>query len=339
MVSKEYIEGKLWVYFGKQYKIEEIEELKWKHNYIIKLKAKNGTLYILKIRPLIDKELKAEKLNNEISNVFERLKNNPPYHLCRVIDYKIDDNNLLWLLMDYIDGKELKHYHKSITHENEESFINFLKTKSKRDIIEIVKQILKALKDLHKMGLLYQDLKVEQIIIDEGNNNAYLIDPDSIILKGGLCAKEGGTWHSESNYNPDETEYTELTDIFAAGTVFYELATGKQPRPEYYPIDTVGIEGEIRKIIDRMVASSPLKRYQTIEDIINDLQSLEGVITDLDGPFKYPSVYKPSYHEIPEPITPPTPAPSIPLSSNVGLIRYFDANEEIAIKLKLTMSY
>ena len=88
-----------------------------------------------------------------------------------------------------------------------------------------------------------------------------------------------------------------------------------------------------------------LEAVKDIKAAINGINGMAKklVITDLDEPFKYPSVYKPSYHEIPEPITPPTPAPSIPLSSNAGpsiplssnagLIRYFDANEEIAIKL------
>ncbi|CAD8116639.1 unnamed protein product [Paramecium primaurelia] len=91
---------------------------------------------------------------------------------------------------------------------------------SKELILTIFQSILKALEYLHSQNKLHKNLKTQNILVDHEG---------TILISDILIQSQ----YSLSNYSAPETfvyaDYSEASDIWSAGCIFYELLTQKQP--------------------------------------------------------------------------------------------------------------
>ncbi|MEO0126632.1 MAG: UvrD-helicase domain-containing protein [candidate division WOR-3 bacterium] len=167
--------------------------------------------------------------------------------------YNIDFiENKFVLVMEYIKGKTLREIIKEGGIEINE-FLN------------IAQQILDGISYAHKTGVLHRDLKPENILITE-NNTIKITDFGlaRFLKTGSIAASTAGT----PIYMAPEVwsgKFSEKSDIWSIGVIFYELLTGIPP---FLDDNLDGLKKKIEKsklLIPSMVRPN-LPGY--LEDII-----------------------------------------------------------------------
>jgi WD40 repeat protein/serine/threonine protein kinase/DNA-binding XRE family transcriptional regulator len=163
-------------------------------------------------------------------------------------------------------------------------------------VLRIVEQLGSALSAAHRAGVVHRDLKPANVLLDE-DNNAYLADFG--------IAKNLSNFSSETQADmvigsPDYISPEQIrsefirpqTDIYALGVMLYELLTGTVPFRGPTPFDVmhqhlstplpplsasrVGLPGALDDIIKHATAKDPIQRYETVEEMLNDLRGSLG---------------------------------------------------------------
>jgi WD40 repeat protein len=138
-----------------------------------------------------------------------------------------------------------------------------------RDCLETSLALALALAGLHKHGLVHRDIKPSNIVFVNGIPKLADI---------GLVAVAGArTFVGTDGYLPPEGPGTVAADVFGLGRVMYEMMTGLD-RSEFPKLPT-GFDGfedhdglvELNKVILRAAAEDLGSRYQTAEELHEDL--------------------------------------------------------------------
>ena len=143
--------------------------------------------------------------------------------------------------------------------------------------LEIVLQVAYALCHLHTHDIIHRDLKPDNILITE-EGEVKVIDfgiagLHTLRKEEKLKAEKDmlGTPHYMS---PEQKEgaskATFVSDIYSLGVITYELAIGKL---SFGVINTTFLPKNLRKIVEKAIASSPKERYSDIVDFITDLSA------------------------------------------------------------------
>ena len=163
-------------------------------------------------------------------------------------------------------------------------------------VLDWGKQLATVLAYLHKNGVVHRDLKPENIIITN-DDKLKIVDFGSAMLQGARRL----TWRhlSDSTGTPDYMSPEQIqgergdarSDIYAWGVMMYELLTDhvpfegdnwlavmaghmqRTPKPIHALRHDVppALEAVVMKAMRRM----PDNRYQSADDIVNDLEKLE----------------------------------------------------------------
>jgi len=122
--------------------------------------------------------------------------------------------------MDFINGGELFH-HLSIEKRFSEERARFY-----------VAEIVSGMEYLHKAGVIYRDLKPENLLL---NGQGHIVMTDFGLSKEGLHAKDArtATFCGTPEYLAPEIikgdNYTKAIDWWSVGTLLYEMLTGLPP--------------------------------------------------------------------------------------------------------------
>jgi hypothetical protein len=159
------------------------------------------------------------------------------------------------------------------------------------DAVRIMTGIAEGLSYAHACGIIHRDIKPQNILITPDGTPKITDWGMSKVI--GTCIIPTLTGFSLSYAAPEQVapgkfgETDERTDIYQVGTVFYELVTGqilhpgddlvavsteivsRQPiSPSEYNSDAAPLDS----IILKCLATSPADRYQTVKELIADLQ-------------------------------------------------------------------
>lgn len=177
------------------------------------------------------------------------------------------------IVMDYIEGSNLENYVKNNG------------PMSQKTAIIVLRQIMDVLMYLHSQEppVIYRDLKPANImadkkmrlhLIDFGTARRYKTENnnDTIALgTPGYAAPEQLMGCGQSDTR---------TDIYSLGATIYYLVTGidiGKPPFEAMPVNTVrgGISAGFADIIEKCLQKNPRKRYQSISEMIRELDMVE----------------------------------------------------------------
>lgn len=179
--------------------------------------------------------------------------------------YEVIENDDKWIIIEeYINGVTLEDYMmgEPLLEENAE---------------KTARQVCKALLELHCATpmIVYRDLKTENIMItSEGTVKLIDFDISRSFQEG---KKRDTILLGTAEYAaPEQFGYFQTdnrTDIYAFGILFNYMLTGK------YPIDSV-TEGKYESMIQKCIELEPSKRYQRVEEILEELGGEENELED-----------------------------------------------------------
>lgn len=202
-----------------------------------------------------------------------RRLNNP-----HVLTIKTDDRKrqCLYYVTEYIEGQSLRQW----MHDNPNP--------SLIEVRDIAEQITKGLRAFHRMEMIHQDLKPENIMIDQ-EGTVKIIDFGSTKIAG--IEEISSPIDRESvrgteNYTAPEhlhgIKATNRADIFSLGVIVYEMLTGKLPyksggltnKARAYQ-SSRNHRQDIPHWLDMALAKSvrfdPGKRYPALSEFIHDI--------------------------------------------------------------------
>ncbi|HEX4900971.1 MAG TPA: protein kinase, partial [Pyrinomonadaceae bacterium] len=223
-------------------------------------------------------------------------------HIAHIYDYGETEDHEPYIVMELIKGETLSD----------------LIVKGKLTIpraIEIIKQVGEALGEAHRHGIIHRDIKPQNVAINERGSVKVLdfglakqLDPDPSNVddsnQGTLLTmqtREGMIVGTPLYLSPEQAMGVEVdtrSDLFALGSLLYECIAGKPPfdarspaeicakiiRDDPTPPSTLNpdVPKELDRIVLKGLAKKPQARYQTAEEMIDDLESTHSRIVGLD---------------------------------------------------------
>ncbi len=191
---------------------------------VYKVKRKDGKIIALKVMNVSKTVINI--INKEVLFLKELSINDcHPFIVCYYNSFYSKDNKRIFIEMEYIDGIEMFDF-----------VVNSANTKSNilyRLLVLIAKDIAEGLKYIHSKGIIHNDIKLENIIIENVSNIPKIIDfglACNMKSDRDYCKSRSGS----PNYIPPEAliiphkRYT-ASDMWALGIVLYVGAMGFYP--------------------------------------------------------------------------------------------------------------
>src|SRR5919205_2851241 len=208
-----------------------------------------------------------------------------------------EDDGTPYIAMEYVEGQTLRDKIKN----------NGLQLK---ETLDIAIQIAAGLARAHASGIIHRDLKPENLmlsrdgyakILDFGlaklvaeRERALVADSEQKTLIRGV-ETESGTLMGTVNYMAPEQllgqRVDRRCDVFSFGVVLTEMLTGTAPFVHDSRIDTmhailhrdpsfpsggrVELPFELQRILARALAKTPKDRYQTINELADELKAIK----------------------------------------------------------------
>jgi len=223
-----------------------------------------------------------------------------------VFDFGRTKSGSLYLVMEYVDGDDLA---KVIDKEGPMPFGR---------VAFLCAQVAGSVADAHAAGIVHRDLKPENIVITEGRDGetAKVLDFGLAKLFEGTVEAQvtsSGTIVGTPYYmSPEQIQGQELdgrSDVYAIGAIMYECVVGKPPFEALNPLGVLSqhlsekpirpsarsplsVPAEADEIIMRCLEKDPDHRYQTAEDLRQDL--IEYLTTVGSGDWRLSAVGQPA---------------------------------------------
>lgn len=186
----------------------------------------------------------------------------------------------LYTAVEYIHGRTLQQWMQ----ENPKATLTQVRGS--------IDQIARGLRKMHRMEMIHQDLKPDNVIIDK-NNTLIIIDFGSTKVSG-LAEIQSIVEHSQlvgtANYSAPEYfkeggQGSNRSDIYSLGVIAYEMFTGKLPYGEVSPERAAkktfsytsarehnpSVPKWVDLAIRKAVNPNPEKRYGLLSEFVADL--------------------------------------------------------------------
>lgn len=194
-----------------------------------------------------------------------------------------EDGKVHYIVMEYVDGKNLKEIIQS-----EGSLEEYT-------ALDITKQIAQALSAAHRSGIIHRDIKPHNILISKDGRLVKVADFGiAKAVSSSTMTNMGSVIGSVHYISPEQAKGKHLTsnaDLYSLGIVLYEMILGRVPFSGDSPIsialkhinenisfseeDAVNIPKSVRTIIGKLTEKNPENRYQTAEELIEDIDFVE----------------------------------------------------------------
>ena len=214
-------------------------------------------------------------------------------NIVKVFDFGMDNDNDLFLIMDFVDGMSLQ------------QIVDRKGPLPLSDVVEIICQVSEALEHAHLKGVIHRDIKPSNIMMSHGANGDFQIKlVDFGIAK--IMAEDNGFVSGGNSVltplysSPEQISNSKLdtrADIYSLGCVMYFLLTGEPPFRGQSLLDTLdmhlnserpGLSGkeclppEVEQVIEKALSINPRDRYQNIPEFQEDLDYLASIKSHVD---------------------------------------------------------
>jgi len=194
------------------------------------------------------------------------------------------ENDQWYIVMEYIDGPNLS------------DLIQKKKGLSVFDSTSILKQLLRAIGHAHQANIIHRDIKPNNIMINSDGVvkiTDFGLSKDQSVSRHTVTVQSGGTLYYMSPEHVKGFSFTDKrSDIYSIGMTFYEMITGNVPfqnmetdfdiresivrkdfiKPSHF---NPKIPKPLEMIIMKSIAKKPDDRYQSAEEMMEDVQRFE----------------------------------------------------------------
>jgi len=189
-----------------------------------------------------------------------------------------------YFVMEYVDGDTV--YDRILKH----------KRLSEKEAIDIVRQVAEALQHAHSKGFIHRDIKPKNIMLSsDGTVKLADLGLARAVTDKEAAEAEAGRAYGTPYYISPEQIRGELSidgraDIYGLGATFYHMVVGKVPfegknpssvmhkhlKQKLTPPDHANprVSAITAQVIEMMMNKSRKQRYQTVADLIVDLDRI-----------------------------------------------------------------
>lgn len=191
-----------------------------------------------------------------------------------------EENGMQYLVMEYVEGMDLKAYikqHFPIPYQ---------------EVINIMEQVLSAVEVAHEHNIIHRDLKPQNILIDQ-HGNAKITDFGIAVALSEHTLTQTNTVLGSVHYlSPEQARggmATKRSDIYSLGIILYELLTGTVPFkgetavsiaikhfqsevPSVREFDP-RIPQALENVVLKATTKRPENRYGTVQEMAEDLET------------------------------------------------------------------
>jgi serine/threonine protein phosphatase PrpC len=200
-------------------------------------------------------------------------------HLIKLYERDQRPQSCLYSVVEYIEGQTLRQW--MLDHPDP----------SIPQVRATVDQIARGLRAMHRLEMLHQDLKPDNVLIDQ-NNTLKIIDFGSTRIAG-LMELQSVLQHNHivgtASYSAPEyfqgARGTNRSDIFSLGVIAYEMLTGQLPFGEIEPEKASKkkfsytpaawhnpkVPEWVDAALEKATHPNPEKRYDTLSELVADL--------------------------------------------------------------------
>ncbi len=214
-------------------------------------------------------------------------------HTVRVFDYGQTDDDVLFIAMEYLEGRNL---------------FQAIRTDAPMDaprVIRIARQIASSLREAHSLGLIHRDLKPSNIILTRpGGDEEFVKVVDFGLVKeiraDAELTRDDALVGSPSYMSPEQIRSAALdqrSDLYSLGVLIYACLTGRAPFTGATSLDV--LMGHLHRpppplaetcpsmmpvpaleaVVLRCLAKDPADRYASMDELLGALQACAGAPT------------------------------------------------------------
>jgi len=212
-------------------------------------------------------------------------------HIVRVVDYG-EDNSMHFIVMDYVDGQNLKYY--TLTNGPMEA----------SRALNYAQQIAEGLDTAYKHGVVHRDIKPQNILINT-KGVVKITDFGLARSRETVTLTQSNVFMGTAYYiSPEQAESGRSadtrSDLYSIATVLFEMLAGHPPFEGDTAVDIVmkhmnekvpsicrlrsELPADIDVFLQKAMAKSPNDRYSTPQEFIAALEQLQQRLPPMSAP-------------------------------------------------------
>ncbi len=191
-----------------------------------------------------------------------------------------EESDLYYIVMEYVDGMTLKQYiqqHSPISVET---------------ALDILTQLTAAISHAHQNNIVHRDIKPQNILIDSLGNVKITDFGIAMALSATSITQTNSVLGSVHYLSPEQARggmANKKSDIYSLGIVMFELLTGRLPFSgetavsialKHLQSETPSVRRwnsevpqSVENIVLKSTAKDPFRRYDTVEEMEEDLKT------------------------------------------------------------------
>ncbi len=192
------------------------------------------------------------------------------------------DGDLEYIVMEYIEGRNLKEIIREFAPLTTEQTLN------------LARQLGEALSHAHEHNIIHRDIKPQNILITEDGRAKVTDFGIARAVSAATVTHTGDIVGSVHYLSPEQAKgilSNEQSDIYSLGIIIYEMLTGKVPYDGETPIAIAlkhlqeqpvppgklnpRIEPELEVVVMKAISKSPETRYASVRELLEDLQKVQ----------------------------------------------------------------
>ncbi|HEX8926407.1 MAG TPA: tetratricopeptide repeat protein, partial [Terriglobales bacterium] len=193
-----------------------------------------------------------------------------------------ESDGVKFITMEFVEGEDLR------------TVLDNSGKLAASDAAGIIEQVCRALEAAHSEGVIHRDLK-PQNIMREQTGRIVVMDFGLARVSDSSMTQTGALVGTMEYMSPEQALGNHVdtrSDIFAIGVIFYELLSGKSPyrcesavaslvkRTQQRAVPVSEIENSVPRAISDIVSKclerECSQRYQTVTEVLNDLEAWHG---------------------------------------------------------------